>query len=293
MAEGHQIFLTSNSAAFEENTPADFSVHIPQRLEGVEDDWCAALCELSYIANIEDVTSSTHKSLERCIVVKTLKGVRRIVFNAGIYNKPSELVAAINNSVVNNIVPDARTAADINKNDRIQNWLSTKAAPHVITSSNEPSEGEEFSLKIDHSSNRVILKTGRIVTGVLFHGSILQKLGFKEAERFPASATEYVGEGKPDVKGQVDAIYVYCDIIENQVLSSARVPILRICEIPRKRIGERVFLNFPDPPYFPLASKTIDIIHIKLTDSFGNLIKFQGGVTVARLHLRPRKSLLL
>ena len=93
-----------------------------------------------------------------------------------------------------------------------------------------------------------------------------------------------------DVHGGITSFFVYTDIVEHQRVGDAHVPLLRVVKIGEKRPGEHITLSYNNPHYIPVKSKQIENIRIDLRDDLGQLITFQRGRVIVKLHFRQSKS---
>jgi hypothetical protein len=82
-------------------------------------------------------------------------------------------------------------------------------------------------------------------------------------------------------------IFVYCNIIEEQVVGNTMSSLLRAVTVPSGHSrGELVNEKFIMPYYLPVWRTKIRDIHIEYRDSMGKLITFQSGFSKVVLHFR-------
>jgi hypothetical protein len=96
----------------------------------------------------------------------------------------------------------------------------------------------------------------------------------------------YEAKQPPDMLMGMYHIFIYCDIVEPQVVGDCLAPLLRMVNISGKE-GEAVTQTFR-PYYLPLSRLEFDTIDILLCNEFGEEIQFDKGQTTLTLHFRKR-----
>ena len=94
-----------------------------------------------------------------------------------------------------------------------------------------------------------------------------------------------------------DLIFIYCDILENQIISNAEGRLLRITPVTAQKIdfGQIIHTEYQNSEYIPLSVKIINYLHFELRDLVGEKIRFESGPQplMLRIHFRPiRRGLL-
>ncbi len=85
---------------------------------------------------------------------------------------------------------------------------------------------------------------------------------------------------------QPDTLFVYCNIISEVIVGDKYAPLLAVCKIDHSHYLNVVEKKILRPVYIPLLSNAITSITIKICDSIGHPIKFQGGKTILTLHFK-------
>ena len=106
-----------------------------------------------------------------------------------------------------------------------------------------------------------------------------------KSTREPIKGNLY-GERAYDIERGIHAIYVYSDIVEENFIGDASARCLRVCTLPPKQFGETINLQFDQPHYIPVSSRSFHTIRITLKDQTNERIKFQFGDTLVKLHFR-------
>ena len=97
----------------------------------------------------------------------------------------------------------------------------------------------------------------------------------------------YESSTMPDMDAALSSssLYVYCDIIEHNVVGDSKVPLLRIVNVKGKH-GERVHQSFTAPIYVPLQKHHFDTIEVSIMTDTGIPVPFVRGKSVVILHFR-------
>jgi len=108
------------------------------------------------------------------------------------------------------------------------------------------------------------------------------------AERLEKSGV--IASHPRDLAGAFRVLYVYCDIVEKQVVGNVLAPLLRAVPTSHKNeFGDTVTCTFNSPYYVPLRVKSFSTIEIEIKDDYDRLIPFMFGKSVVTLHFRKRK----
>lgn len=148
---------------------------------------------------------------------------------------------------------------------------------------------EQFKLRQDNISKYIML-TGNIdnLISLQFSAKLSLQLGFdpntnvikKTTGKFPANL--YLG--------LPSQLYIYCDIVEPQMVGDVMCPLLRIVSLdPVKYVyGSNKMHVFSPPHYVPVMRREFDIIEIDIRSNTGENIPFQFGTSCVKLHFTRR-----
>ena len=93
-----------------------------------------------------------------------------------------------------------------------------------------------------------------------------------------------------DVHMQFHTFYVYSDIVQFQHVGDTAVPLLRtVAVVPNKR-HENIVNTYVAPHYVPLKLFNFETIDIILTTETGEVVPFERGKVIVKLHFRERSS---
>ena len=83
-------------------------------------------------------------------------------------------------------------------------------------------------------------------------------------------------------------IFVYSDIVQQQIVGDAYVQLLRTIDVPDTG-GDAIAHKFTNIHYVNLQTGTFESIKITITDSLGKLIDFKRGDVITVLHFRRKE----
>jgi len=92
------------------------------------------------------------------------------------------------------------------------------------------------------------------------------------------SRREFFSTEKINLFSGMNSLYIYCNIIENQITSDIFSPLLRIIHFDRENNNEKknttLTKTFAYPFYLPLRYKNFQIIEVNIRNTTGDLIEF-------------------
>ena len=103
--------------------------------------------------------------------------------------------------------------------------------------------------------------------------------------------TKIIADRAFDIYNGLNSIYVYTNIIEDCIVGNASVPLLRNVLVSGS-YGDIVQQTFIQPHYLRISQNRIKDIEIILRDDKGDLIPFEHGKVIVKLHFR-RKPVLV
>ena len=128
---------------------------------------------------------------------------------------------------------------------------------------------------------------------VEFQLDIAKLLGFDASvkiKRLTKEKRRQFSTYNAQVHGGSSIIFVYCDIIQNQLIAETSAPLLRILNWNHAAKEQNISQTFPELFYVPLNTLNFDTIHIYLLDTMGHPISFQDGHTYAVLEFREKTN---
>lgn len=131
---------------------------------------------------------------------------------------------------------------------------------------------------------------------VTLHPTLSGILGFKDStfiytvqprqedDEMPDS--EFFGEHLMDTRASFYNMYVYSDLVSETLVGDAYVPLLQTVPIQSHLAGELVHHEYIHPQYMKLQTGSISSIQIQLCDESGNLVRFDKGHVIVKLHFK-------
>jgi hypothetical protein len=94
------------------------------------------------------------------------------------------------------------------------------------------------------------------------------------------------GQTAADLNGGINALYVYCDILQNVALGDVAAPLLRVIDASGQH-GENIHRIYNPARYVPVRLHSFDSININIRTDLGEIVPFETGNVVVTLHFRP------
>lgn len=246
--ENFYLTLPSNSSAkyFPNNKTTNFSTKLPKSIK-LDGEWLVGIVEFQYPCTMFTVQDNNN-----------------LVYITKRMEIPNEAEPSV--VTYKNHIPTS----------------SYEDIGDIITALNSR---ESFKLRHDKISKLVTL-TGELknLISLRFSPVLSLQLGFdpntnlatKKTGKFPANL--YLG--------LPSQLYIYCDIVEPQMVGDVMCPLLRIIPLdPVKYIyGSSKMHVFSPPHYIPLMRREFDTIEIDIRTNTGESIPFQFGTTCVKLH---------
>jgi hypothetical protein len=93
----------------------------------------------------------------------------------------------------------------------------------------------------------------------------------------------------PDVRGGMDSLFVYCDLVEPQIVGNSLEQLLRIVPIKGKH-GDYISSVFVAPHYIQILKKEFATVEISIKTDSNRSVPFEFGKCLAKLHFRKISS---
>lgn len=155
--------------------------------------------------------------------------------------------------------------------------------PDVLKAMTLVSHKNKIEFNYHSVTKRVTVKTKEDCKVVLYEG-IAELLGY-----YPGSYTGTVHSPfVADTKAGFSVIYVYCDLVEPQIVGDIQAPLLKIVSVEGKD-GEIVNVQYTRPYYLPVIRQHFQTIQIDMRLHSGNLVPFERGKVTLILHFRMRQ----
>ena len=260
-----------------ENTTSQFRVRLPEEIRLGNEQWEVALVELQYPFSwnniVDDYTETgnpalIHSAIKQCeMEVIFLDGTQLCVsIPPGYYKDADALIAVIQKRL------ESRT--------RI---LSSQATMVV---------SPYFYFDMDYTRQKVVFtRNSKQEKEVYVYLSPLLQyvLGFESPK---LTSNRVVAKYPPDLRAGCDSLYIYCDLIEPQLVGNKREQLLRIVPVSGS-YGEIVDRVFVAPHYVPVLNRQFSTIEIAIKTDRNVPFAFLFGKTIVKLHFRKSRGFRL
>lgn len=164
--------------------------------------------------------------------------------------------------------------------------------PYGVSGDDDSGKKEEtflsriFKVKYKPLEKRVSIKLDTTyVKGVILGNGLQYMLGYDSERSLTLTRSHNTAKYPPDLSAGFGSLYIYSDLVQPQIVGGSLVPLLRTVPIEGK-FGDNVNKVFLDPHYLPLRTRNFDSIEIAIKDDSDNLVKFNFGKTIVKVHLR-------
>ena len=110
-------------------------------------------------------------------------------------------------------------------------------------------------------------------------------LGFNK--RIFSGTKTITGEFPYDVKNSFYSLFVYTDIIQSQMIGDTYAKLLQVTPAPQ-RTNTIISHTFNPIQYVALERHKFETIEIAIRNSAGDLVPFTTGLSIVKLHFRPK-----
>lgn len=323
-----QLYLTlpSNSTDFNSNTTSNFRVRLPNPIElggggggSGGGEWECGLAQIDYPHSFDNVTDErtdiglkenvfflkftqvrrkkqkkkSNKTSQRPEDKRTLPiaGRRlRLKFSVplGSYDTVTGLVDAVNKSIAKTqFTADSIKAYNSSqlKREKILKWYKKQ----------KDQNGSPLFLVYNKNTRRVHFNVKWGINSALFSPKLHYMLGISSGRwvHLSSSGGGFITEYPPDLTAGFNTLFVYCNLIEPQIVGNELLPLLRTVSIKGKQ-GDFVSEIFQSPHYVKIQTKTFDTVEISLKNDLSEHVKFNFGKVIVKLHLRqiPRSIII-
>lgn len=132
-------------------------------------------------------------------------------------------------------------------------------------------------------TKKVTIKT-KEKCSVLLHEGLAELLGFYPGVYEGVVESPFIA----DPKASFPVIYVYCDLVDPQIVGDVQAPLLKIVKV-EGRDGETVNAHYARPHYVPVIRQHFQTIQVETRLQSGDLVPFERGKVILVLHFRMRQ----
>lgn len=253
----NQLYLTlpSNSSMnyYPNNTVANYITHLPSVVRLSGGEWEVALVEAHY----------------PCSFITVGGDARILLYTKGDADKPALIVAKV----------EPGNYKDI---DELVNAIN--AIPKL--------KSNQCEFEHDRQTGKVeLISIDQTVVQLELSSTLALQMGYD------VHSVDLIKQRKairpPNLLAGIPSyMYVYCDLVEPQLVGDTVAPLLKIVNIDAKNYtyGAHNIVHFTDPHYVPLMKSSFESVEIDLRDSAGHHLPFHFGTTCMKLHLRREQQ---
>ncbi|GFU12151.1 uncharacterized protein TNCV_2167481 [Trichonephila clavipes] len=146
---------------------------------------------------------------------------------------------------------------------------------------------EDFKNKIEFHYHPVVKRVNIKTKGqakIFLDEGVSELLGFEPGEIKGKVESPYIAEPN----ASFPLIYVYCDLVEPQIVGDIQAPLLKIVKVEGKD-GEVVNSHYTRPHFVPVIRQHFQTIELVLRLHSGDLVPFERGRVIAVIHFRMRQ----
>ena len=236
---------------FPDNTLTHFKTQlaVPLHLEG---SWVCGLSEIFFPRTWPNITEESQITIRGKHTLDLDALAEDIVFTFGLptgyYQTEQDLVGTLN--------------------DNIGRYFQDKDEPHVKFDFMK--RAQRIQVKIKHDAS------------VTLQGPVATILGFQPDQEIVESMVAPRGF---DPAAGMNAIYIYSNLIQPQLVGDVHVPLLRIVPVLRDS-GSLMYHQYDKPHYHALSCKSFQVVEIDIRDDKGRPVSFERGHVVVTLHFK-------
>jgi hypothetical protein len=120
-------------------------------------------------------------------------------------------------------------------------------------------------------------------------GNISAQMGFNFRTMIVRGNGVLLSDNAADLNLLGHILYVYMSCIKQYLVGNQYVRLLRLISV-QGAPGDNVYESYVLPYYHDLDCKNINSIDISIRDKTGNLVKFEYGTVICKLHFRKKKE---
>lgn len=277
--EGFYLILPSNVISNRhKNKTSHFYTDLPIPLELDKDKWEVALVEIDFPRSWNNVVRNRSRITLSRVDAKGKIFKQIFPLKSGHYNSEREIIRYANDRR-NSVIKSYFQFDEISKKAKI-----------II----EQGESVQISATLSHMMG--FLQPVRFIHPTFYnvtpHDEEIVKIGHDtELEIVPqpvkTRSVTVFGDKAFDLNNGLYSIYVYTNIIQDTIVGNTLAPLLRTV-LASGNYGDIIQKTFVHPHYMRLAQDRIADIEISLRDDTGNLIPFEFGKVLVKLHFRKK-----
>ena len=277
-----QFYITLPSNTEENNTISKFRAQLPNPIE-LEGQWEVALAEVQYPFSWNNIELTT--------IAEEQQGLGNLLFVAF---RPG----ALQTRRVSIRVPECHYSTIEELLEAFRIVISRKKVRETVivkTEGNKKTKKTKTHLLSDLISiqympleKRITIKMDtKFIKGAVLGERLQYVFGFASGRSGLLSRAENKAKFPPDLQGGFSTLYIYCDLVQPQVVGNILAPLLRTVAVRGlENYGHTINEIFLAPHYLPVRSKNFSSVHLEIKNDLNELVPFKFGKAVLKLHFR-------
>ena len=150
---------------------------------------------------------------------------------------------------------------------------------------------EELKAYYSEEKQRVVIEwnPSSSIKTIKFDHSLQFLFGFDSQRKIQKGIN--IGDYNIDIRNSQSSFFVYCNLIQLQTVGNSLKPLLRTVPVVSSALGNIVHKAFSSPHYVDVLTRQFDTVEIWIANDSGELIDFQFGKVILKLHFRRRTLL--
>lgn len=253
------FYLTLPSNAGQNTNPSSFRINLPQNIH-LTGEWEVGLVEFMYPKSWYNVRSDPLHGRIFTLEVdyeqtndggkKSAKTLHNLHVPAGYYNRAEDLLLTMHKTVPESWKPG-------------------------------------ISFSYDSRSHRVCIQAKKPISNIYLSDDLMYMLGYS-TENNPFSLNR-TADHPPDMSAGISVLYVYCDVVEHNVVGDKLAPLLRAVAV-EGEFGSIVNKIFVAPHYVPVLKKNFSSIEIDIKSDENKSLDLHFGKTLVKMHFRRKNN---
>lgn len=261
------ITLPSNSSesVYGKQPLCSYKTRLAKSLQLDVDEWEVGLAEMIYPHTWNNVGDG--KFIVRVMDDGQAWQWREVEIPPALYDSPERLVETLNEKMKEKLGEAQRDKVHFMYNTLLRKFVAYVSSGYMVRFPGP------LSLTLGLGDKETTLRTNYIIP--------------RESTRKVYSGEKIVGDYVMDLDRGLHTFFVYCDIVDYQLVGDANVPLLRAVSVSGKS-GEVVVNSFDNIHYIGLGRSSFQEIHLHISDDTGKRVPFQHGRVIIKLHFRRK-----
>jgi len=270
--EHFYITLPSNSSEkfYGKQSMSNYKTRLSKTLHLDVEEWEVGLAEIIYPHSWKNISNGTY-SVRMLDNTEWVWKVAEIP--EALYDNPAQLVDTINKAT-DDIMGDTQT----NKIYLLYNELTRKVTVG-INSGYMIQFPQNMASALGFGDTNVMLKNS--------YDEDLRGATHNDDDTVIYDYSKIIAPYVLDLNRGLHTFFLYCDIVDYQLVGDANVPLLRTVAVSGKN-GEVIAKSFDNIHYVGLGRSTFQDIELHITDDTGLTVPFELGRIIVKLHFRKK-----